>query len=104
VVTRAFWSQLSGNRDVQFAQQSQASALQPLLRNPITNGIILEKVALLVGSNTIQHKLDRKLQGWVLVRKGAAADVYDTQDTNTTPDRTLVLVSDAVVTVNIYVF
>lgn len=57
-----------------------------------------------MGSNTIQHKLDRKLQGWVFVRKGAAAEVYDTQDTNTTPDRTLVLVSDAAVTVNIYVF
>lgn len=104
MVTRAFWNQQSGDRSQQFAQQSQQQALQPLLRNPVTNGIILEKVSLLTGSNTIQHKLGRKLQGWVIVRISAAAAIYDTQDTNPDPQINLVLVSSAPATVNIYVF
>lgn len=101
---RAVWNQQTTDRNLGFAQQSSAQALAPLLKNPVTNGFILEKVSLVVGSNTIPHKLGRKLQGWVPVRIRAATGLSDNQDANPNPEISLILVSTAVAVVDIYVF
>lgn len=85
-------------------QSNWASLLDPLLDNPITKGLILENVQLVSGTNTINHKLGRKLKGWWIVRQRAAAAIYDTQDTNPTPAVNLKLTSDANVSVDILVF
>jgi len=92
------------DRNINQLQRNIANALNPVLANPTVSGTIIENVELAVGSNIVDHKLGRKLQGWVIVRKRAAADIYDTQDTNTQPTRTLLLVSDAEVMVDIYCF
>jgi len=85
-------------------QSNWASLLDPLLDNPITKGLILENVQLVSGTNTINHKLGRKLKGWWIVRQRSAANIYDTQDTNPTPAVNLKLTSDANVSVDILVF
>lgn len=85
-------------------QSNWATLLNPVLDNPIVNGQILEGVQLAVGSNTINHKLGRKLRGWWIVRQRATGSVYDTQDTNPTPAVTLKLTSDAIVSVDLLVF
>ena len=72
-------------------QSNWASLLDPLLDNPITKGLILENVQLVSGTNTTNHKLGRKLQGWWIVRQRGAATMYDTQDSNPTPAVTLKL-------------
>lgn len=102
--TRAFADQQTQDRNINFAQQGLAQALRPLLSNPITNGSILESVDLINGDTTIDHKLNRELQGWLVVRQRADADIYDKQDSNSRKDVTLVLTSSAAVTVDIYVF
>lgn len=104
MATRAIFNQQTMDRSLGFAQQSQAQALNPLLKNPVTGGIILEKVSLSVGSNTIPHKLGRKLVGWMLVRLRSGSSIYDNQDANTSPEISLVLVSSAAAVVDIYVF
>ncbi len=85
-------------------QTAWAQQLNPLLNSPALQGRIVKSVRLAIGANTINHLLGRNLQGWTLVRKRGAASIYDTQDANTQPALTLTLVSDAVVTVDIYVF
>jgi len=85
-------------------QSTWPSILNPLIRRPTNNSNILEDVALAIGSNTINHLLGRKLQGWKIVRQRAAASIYDTQDSNQQPETTLVLVSSAAVVCNIEVF
>lgn len=70
----------------------------------ILDGQLLENVSLAVGANSIDHKLGRVLNGWFIVRKSAAGDVYDTQDSNSNKNRTLQLVSSAAMTVSIWVF
>lgn len=85
-------------------QSGWASLLNPLLSNPVNNGLLLKKVLIKSGSNSISHKLGRKLQGWIIVRKRSSADIYDTQDANTMPELTLALHSSADVDVDIYVF
>jgi hypothetical protein len=85
-------------------QTSWASQLNPLLNLPLNNGIVLENIQLASGSNTINHKLGRNLNGWFITRQRSAATIYDTQDSNPNPSQTLVLNASAGVTVNIFVF
>lgn len=85
-------------------QTRWASVIEPLLSNPIVNGAVLRQVSLVSGANVINHKLGRKLQGWLLARKRGAAEIYDTQDSNNMPNLTLTLTSDAVVSVDLYVW
>lgn len=81
-----------------------ASALDPLLSRPANNSIILKNVSLVAGTNVVNHLLGRNLQGWNPTRIRASATIYDTQDTNQTPQLTLVLVASAPVVCDIEVF
>ena len=92
------------DRVVNQLQDNIANFVEPISDNVLLPGIILKNVALAASSNTIQHKLGRLLLGWFIVRQRASASIYDTQDTNPTPTKTLLLTSSAVVTVDLYVF
>lgn len=80
-------------------QTKWASILNPLLSNPSVNSVILQRVPLTNGTNSINHTLGRKLQGWRIVRRRqflvtgtpTAYDIYDVQDSNQYPDLTLKL-------------
>jgi len=96
--------QQTDSRQVNQFQQALKQALQPLTSQPQSEGIILTQVALVAGTNTIPTMINRKLQGWSLVRVRAASTVYDTQDSNPNPFQTLVLVASAPVVVDIFVF
>lgn len=85
-------------------QTNIAQALRPLLNNLLLNGRVLEQVTLAIGTNVVPTGLGRPVLGWVITRKRSAANIYDSQDSNTTPALNLLLVSDAVATVDIYVF
>ena len=90
--------------DWDLAQTQWATEINPVLQNPITAGVLLKNITLATGTNTINHKLGRNLQGWFIVRQRAAGTVYDTQDTNKFPALTLTLQSSANISVDLYVF
>lgn len=85
-------------------QTQWASQIEPVLNAPIVNGILLQNQVLTSGTNSINHKLGRKLIGWVPVRVRASATLFDTQDSNQTPQLTLQLTASADVVVDIWVF
>lgn len=93
-----------GDPAFQLMQNAWASALQPIMQSPANYSLVLKGIALINGTTTINHLLGRKLQGWKVVRQRAAASIYDTQDSNQMPDKTLTLVSNAAVTVDLEVF
>lgn len=95
---------ISANKDLVMMQNKWSSQLNPFLINPSNNSSILKQISLTNGSNTINHLLGRKLQGYRLIRQRALANIYDLQDDNPSPALTLVLVSDANVIVDIEVF
>ncbi len=95
---------LPQKQPIELMQTSWAEQLNPVISNPLMSGQILKLVTLQIGSNAINHKLGRALQGWYIVRQRAAANIYDTQDSNTRPNLTLLLTSDAVVTADLFVF
>lgn len=92
------------DRDTNMLQTTWASQLNPLLAAPFSSGILLEGIVLSSGANVVNHKLGRKLKGWVVTRLRASATIYDTQDTNQRPELTLNLTASAAVTVDIFVF
>lgn len=75
--------------------------LDPLLANPINGVQILENIQLAMGSNSVNHLLGKKMQGWFIVDINAAATIYRSAPFN---DLILTLTSSAAVTVNIGVF
>ncbi len=94
----------TSDRNVNQLQKNVQFALDPILTNALVYGRLIENVNLVSGSNTIDHGLGRVLQGWIIVRKRSDAAIYDNQDNNSQPGVSLILVSDAAVSVNLYVF
>lgn len=84
---------------VQWAQQ-----LNPLISNELVQGLLLQQVPLVNGVTVVNHRLGRKLVGWMVVGIDGAATIYDSQATNQTPQLTLVLNSNAAVNCNLWVF
>lgn len=85
-------------------QTNWKSQLDPILSNPTIQNLILKNVLLINGTTVINHLLGHKLRGWKIVRQRAAASIYDNQDSNQTPQLTLILISDAAVSVDLEVF
>lgn len=87
--------------NLQMMANRWATFLDPLLKNPISNGIILKDVPLILGATVIDHRLGRVPQGWILIDINAAATIYRSAAFN---DLTLTLTSNAAVTASLYVF
>lgn len=85
-------------------QVTWATALNPIIANPILQGNILKNISLVAGTNVINHKLSRNLQGWNPTRIRSAVALYDQQDTNPTPQLTLILIADADAIIDLLVF
>lgn len=88
----------------ELAQTQWAQQIDPVIANPLLNGSILKNVQLSAGINVINHKLGRNLQGWYFTRVRAPVSVYDNQDTNQSPQLTLVLIASTPSVVDLAVF
>lgn len=88
----------------ELANPKWAASINPVLANPIVQGQILENVTLVTGDNTVNHRLGRKLQGYVVVLNSAATTFYDKQATNPRPELTLIINASGATTVSLYVF
>lgn len=91
-------------KELSLMETSWASQINPILANPINQANILKNVVLINGTTTVNHLLGRNLQGWFIVGQNALASIHDAQATNQTPNLTLVLISNAAVTINLAVF
>ena len=92
------------DKDFQVFQVQLGKTLAPILNNPIVFGRVLQSVSLASGANSINHGLNRALQGWFIVRQRGPATLYDTQDSNPTPEQTLQITSSSAVNVDIWVY
>ncbi len=90
--------------ELSLMQTRWAQQINPVLQAPANQSLLLKNISLVAGTNVINHLLGRKLQGWIIVRKRANAAVYDTQDSNQSPQLTLTLVSDNPVVVDLEVY
>lgn len=95
---------LAQKLSLEMMQTQWAQQLNPIIANPTINNLILKNVSLTTGVNVINHKLSRPLSGWKTTRVRASATLYDQQDTNQTPQLTLILVASAPVVIDLEVF
>jgi hypothetical protein len=86
---------------MQLLQTNWKSQIDPLLKDPTNNGIILTGVKLLNGINVINHKLGRRQLGWMVTDIDAGTTVYRSAPLN---DKTLTLTSGADCTISLMVF
>ena len=92
----------TNNTDLMLMQNKWASQLNPLLRNPLSQGLLITGVSL--SANTplaINHLLDRMQQGWLLTDINTSAKVWRTQPLN---NKTLTLEADANTTISLLVY
>lgn len=97
-------NQLPTNIPWDLADDRWAAIINPLLKSPANNSLILKNISLLAGNNVVNHRLGQNLQGWSIVRQRASGTVYDSQDSNQTPQLTLVLIASAPMVVDLMVF
>lgn len=89
-------------------QANIEKALTPVMRTPILDGVLLENVNLVSGAvNKVEHKLGRKVRGYLIVSNSTPASIYDYLN-NTAYDSQrdvyLSLSTSASCTVNLWVF
>lgn len=96
--------QQSQDKNFNLFQTQLATALQPITSIPTCKSTLLTGQQLNAGANTIQTSLGYPLSGWYIVRQRAQAAIWDTQDSNPSPNTTLILNSSASVSVDIIVF
>lgn len=89
------------DKDLQMLQSSWASVLNPVLKNPSLDNVLLKNISLSSGVTIIDHKLGRTPQGWRIVDVDGAATIYRSAPLN---NLTLTLTSDAAVTISLEVF
>lgn len=84
-------------------QTQWAAALNPVLSNLIVSGLQLTGIALSNGTTILNHTLGRNMQGWMITDINGAANIYKP---NTAPfnSTTLTLVSNAAVTINLWIY
>ena len=83
-------------------QTQWAAQLNPLLANILTQGAPIGPVVLVANKpQSINHKLDRLMQGYLIASQNANAVIWFTQPFNS---KTLTLESSANVTVNLWCY
>lgn len=91
----------TADQSLSLLQTNWTAILDPVVANPIVKGIFLKDQHLLSGANVLNHRLGRRIQGWIVTDRNGAASIYRSQPLN---DLTLTLTVSADVTVTLYVF
>ena len=88
-------------RELSMMESQWKARLDPILSIPMLSGVQLTSVALVSGTNTINHRLDRIQQGWIITDEQSAATIYRSAPFN---DKTLTLTASAPVIVSLWVY
>ena len=85
----------------ELAQTKWASALDPVLRNLLIQGVLISNVNIKTGVNVINTLLGRKQIGYIITDINAAAMIYRSAPLN---NLTLTLTSDADCVISLWVY
>ena len=100
---RPYRKVLTKERELQQLQDAVEVPLRDIIGRQILDGNLIENVRLLSASdNLVAHLLGRAYRGYIVVKRDAAASIYD--DTSPLPQSYLNLVTSADVTVSLWVF
>lgn len=93
----------SSNPDIAHLQDSISTVIDAFSSKQIIDGTLIENITLTISTPlTINHGLGYAPRGWIVCKKNAGADVWETA--STIPSKTLILNASATVTISIWVF
>lgn len=93
----------SDDQSFTLMQSQWSSQINPVLNNPLVNGVLQKGIKLVTGTNSVNHKLGRILQGYLITAMyDNFSQVYTTTSLN--PSLTLSLNSSVDVTIDLYCF
>jgi len=99
---RLYSSIQTPNWELQKIQDNVSACLNPIAKNPLLDGVLIEGVPLTTGvDNNISHLLDRKPRMWLVVKKDADSNVWE--ETSPAPGRILNLRCSANCNVSLWV-
>lgn len=93
--------QKATDQNFSLMQTRWKSELDPILTNPLLEGVLLKNIALANGATVVNHFLGRVPLGYIIVDIDNVANIYRSQPFN---DLSLTLASNAAVTVSLWVF
>lgn len=91
----------TGNEVLDRIQDRIIALLNPLLRVVLTDGRLVEDVAIGIVQTSIPHGLGRKVRGWIMVSQSADARIWQSVVSD---DRFLYLIASSAVSGSIWVF
>lgn len=93
------------DREVAKLQDNLEQALNPVLASPIIDGVLIRDICMTPGSsNEVLHRLGRKPIGYLITRKRQDSRIWDLQETNPSPQRTLSLACSHSCQVDVWIF
>lgn len=75
-------------------------AVNQLVKVPFSEGLLLKNQTLQSGANTVNHRLQREIQGYLILKQNAAATIFGGNYGRTS----VTLTASATVTVDLWVF
>lgn len=91
---------LSDDDIINKVQDNVNTVIRPIIDSAIIDGVLLNNISLKNGATVVDYKLGRKLQGYIVVRKTANANIWDGALTT----KTITLHSDAACVVSLWCF
>lgn len=102
---KSFYKIISQDSILNRIQDAIGEVLNLIVKKPLVDGELVKEVDLLSGSdNYVNHRLNRPITGWVIVRKDSNANIYESATANALPSKHIILVTTANSTVDIWFF
>lgn len=96
------FKKVSGSEDVMKLQERLQEFFVPFVQCPLIDGTLLTGVQLSTAPKSVEHKLNRAPLGYIITRKNANENVWESSQA--LPARFLTLTATGAVTVDIWIF
>jgi len=99
-----FTQLLTGDAASDQVQGYISTALQPLFGLPFASGNRVQDIDLNTSDSYVNHGLDYKPEGWIVLKQDAAQVVYESSTANDFPDRFIIMKAGGTVTADLFFF
>ena len=104
-MSRISFTQLStGNASTDQVQGYIATALNPLFQLPFASGNRVQDQDLSTADTIVDHGLEQKPEGWIVLKQDAAVVIYESATVNDFPEATIIMQAGGTVTVDLFFF
>ena len=104
-MSRISFTQLStGSPATDQVQGYIATALNPLFQLPFASGNRVQDQDLGTSDTIVDHGLEQKPEGWIVLKQNAAQVIYESATVNDFPETTIILKAGGTVTADLFFF